>query len=107
MEYTAWDNSDWWAYYTISSNPGELFTDGAPAYFEIYLSSLGPSLYEWSYARNIETLPQSLHLEVDDNTPIVEKALQGSAQKTLINHGFETMTVEGVTIELEFGLLEP
>ena len=51
MEYTAWDGSSWWAQYEIEIDEGEeggLFTrgeDGDDLYFELYLSSSGPSFY--------------------------------------------------------------
>lgn len=78
MEYTAWDGSAYWAYYTITANPGELFSDGAPIYFEIGLYYDGPSLYEWSYPRSIEPTEKS-------------------------QEGYEKLTTNGITIELNYG----
>jgi len=106
MEYTAWDNSSWWMYYTISANPGQFFTDGGPAYFEISLYSFGPTLYKWDYARGIEPRSGSVELLSGDAAPFVEKSKEGPYRKTFVQHGFETMTVGDTTIELEFGLLE-
>ena len=105
MEYTAWDNSSWWMYYTISANPGELFTNGAPAYFEIYLSSYGPSFYKWNYAREIEPRSDMENVE-KDKTSFMDKSIAGSFRKTMQNYGVETKTVENITIILEFGMLE-
>jgi hypothetical protein len=79
MEYTAWDGSAYWAYYTITANPGELFSDGTPTYFEIGLYSDGPSLYEWSYPRNFETTEEK-------------------------QEGYEKLTINGITIELNYGV---
>lgn len=78
MEYTAWDGSDWSATYTITANPGEMFSNGAPSYFEISLNSFGPSLYEWSYPRSTES------------------------QTERPKEGFEKLTLNGYTIELEY-----
>ena len=78
MEYTAWNGSNWSATYTITANPGEMFSNGAPAYFEIGLYYFGPSLYEWSYPRNAG--------------PTTERPTKGS----------EKLTINGFTIELEY-----
>jgi hypothetical protein len=107
MEYTAWDNSSWWMYYTISANPGQFFTDGGPAYFEISLYSFGPTLYKWSYARGVEPRADIVESPSEDATPFVDRSHIGAFRKTYAQHGFETMTIGGTTIELEFGLLEP
>lgn len=79
FEYTAWDGSDWWGKYTITAEPGELFTDGAPTYFEIALYSSGPSLYEWSSPRKVD------------------------ANREERERGHEKVTMNGFTIELEWG----
>ena len=48
MEYTAWNDSSWWMYYTISTQPGGMFfSQGPDTWFEILLLSSGPSLYRW------------------------------------------------------------
>ena len=107
MEYTAWDNSSWWMYYTISANPAQFFADGEPAYFEIALYSFGPSLYKWNYARGVEPKSDSVELHSEDTSQFVVKTQGGAFRKTFLHHGFETMTVGDTTIELEFGLLEP
>lgn len=78
FEYIAWDNSGWWAYYTITAKPGELFSDGAPTYFEITLYSSGPSLYTWSTPRSLDTSRED-------------------------GKGYEKITINGSTIELEWG----
>jgi len=82
FEYTAWDGSDWWGTYTITANPGELFTNGAPTYFEIALYSFGPSLYKWSSPRSVDTYPNDR------------------------DNGYEKITNNGHTIELEWGSLK-
>ena len=78
FEYTAWDGSDWWGTYTITAEPGKLFTDGSPTYFEIALYSFGPSLYKWTYPRSLDTNRED-------------------------REGYEKISINGFSIELEWG----
>lgn len=55
MEYQAFDGSEWYVNYKITTKEGKLFnTAGDDSWFEIGLFSTGPELYEWDSARNIQ-----------------------------------------------------
>jgi hypothetical protein len=54
MEYQAFDGSEWYMYYTITTKSGAMFnTSGDDSWFEIGLYYTGPVLYEWDSARKI------------------------------------------------------
>ncbi len=82
MEYTAWDGSAWWMRYSITANSGTITGDGGPAYFDISLYYFGPTIYKWSYPRQISPNSQQL--------PETQ---------------YEQNTINGTTILLEYGLL--
>ncbi len=55
MEYTAWDSSNWWMYYSISDEPGKpILEKGADGYFEITLYSSGPAIWKWTSPRTLQ-----------------------------------------------------
>jgi len=54
MEYDAWDGSGWYMYYTIYIEEGKFLEDGDDIWYEIFLSSSGPDIYGYSYARSLE-----------------------------------------------------
>lgn len=101
MEYTAWDGSGWWMVYTITANPGELFfVDGMPAYFEIFLASFGPTMYDWGEYRSIENQSpnnSSVDTVAQDEPPTPEGRT---------DHGTETIVRGGYTMTIEWGPLE-
>ena len=65
MEYTAWDNSSWWLYYTISINKGDsMLANEADKYFEILLLSTGPAIYVTEKALSISGLESNEKLSL-------------------------------------------
>ena len=53
MDYKAFDGSEWWMNYTITVNKGSGGSKGADLWFEITLYSTGPTLYKWTYEKNV------------------------------------------------------
>ena len=48
LEYTSWDNSNWWMTYTLDPAPKGFLSAGPNLYYEIGLYSTGPVLYFWA-----------------------------------------------------------
>ena len=100
MEYTAWDGSGWWMYYTITVNEGLLFfIPGDDLWFEITLYSSGPTLWKWSTAFSMP------------GPPAVGKPVERSPDHSSLARGPVEGTEERIyeygSIEIEYGQLMP
>ena len=104
MEYTAWDDSSWWMYYTIEAKEGDIFMmEGEDTYFEITLYSTGPTLYEWSEEYSTLVVPSESEQEVEK---WIQKDEAGADLNRLPQEGHETITKNGYQLTIEYGRLE-
>ena len=101
MEYTAWDDSDWWMVYAITANEGKAFyREGDPAYFEITLYSYGPTVYQWSESRSAGT--PAGEGQTDSPSAVTEIG-EPEPYEGRTDHGTETIVRGGYTLRIEYG----
>lgn len=101
MEYTSWDYSSWYIYYTIKTNKGTFLQKGDSIWYEIGLYSTGPTLYKWSYARSLNT--DSLEEQPNNANIVVTKDATPHNKGPIIGH--EERTYDNGTITIEYGRL--
>ncbi len=100
MEYVSWDGYGWYLYYTISVNEGEFMeSPGDDSWFEIFLFSYGPSLYEWNSSR-------AAGVATSDKNGSIQRSPTKTSNLSLGERlGSEQKTNSLGTIRLEWGRL--
>ena len=103
MEYTAFDDSSWYIYYTITINGGQpLLIDGDDIWFEIGLYSTGPVLYEWDNARIIETNLLAENEDTTSEVTVVSTPISSGKFKTNIL-GIDSLILHNGKIDIQYG----
>lgn len=103
MEYTAFNNSSWYIYYTITIDEGQpLFIDGDDIWFEIGLYSTGPVLYEWDNARIIEINLLAKNEDTTSEVTTISTPISSGKLKTDIL-GSDSLILHNGKIDIQYG----
>ncbi len=103
MEYTAWDGSSWYMYYSIEVDKGFLFDRGDDFYYEIDLYAAGPTLYRYRDSKDINSGKNADAKTFNSGKELVKTKVEGLERGPIV--GSEERIYEKGKVRIEYGRL--